>query len=137
MSLVGQISSRLDRNLQVIGELTKALLALRAELSGKLETLKLSPAEVEKARVTVAEFLTGLTSALNSKSATTEEYRVILDKLSQAGEQPSDWAEDFGNMSEQLHAKTPLDSQQLDKIMRVIGFLQSEAAEDVRRLRSR
>ena len=39
MSSLGQLSSRLDRNLQLVGELTKALLALRAQLTGKLEAL--------------------------------------------------------------------------------------------------
>ncbi len=137
MSSLGQLSGRLDRNLQLVGELTKALLALRAELTGKLDALKLSPADVDSARTRVIEFLNGLTPVLNTKTAASEEHRIILDKLSQAGEQPSDWAEDFGTIMEQLRASAPVEAQQLDKIMRVVGYLQGEAAEDVRRLRSR
>lgn len=137
MSSLGQLSSRLDRNLQLVGELTKALLALRAHLSGKLDALKLSPADVDKARTTVVEFLNGLTPALNSKTATSEEHRIILDKLTLAGEQPHDWGEDFGKMIDQLRANAPIEGQQLDKVMRIVGYLQGEAAEDVRRLRSR
>jgi hypothetical protein len=137
MSSLGQLSSRLDRNLQLVGELTKALLALRAQLTGKLEVLKLSPDDVDKARATVVEFLNGLMPVLNTKTAALEEHRVILDKLSKAGEQPSDWADDFGKIIEQLRANKPVESEQLNKIMRVVGYLQGEAAEDVRRLRSR
>jgi hypothetical protein len=137
MSSLGQLSGRLDRNLQLVGELTKALLALRAQLTGKLDALKLSPADVDNARTRVIEFLNGLTPVLNTKMAASEAHRIILDKLSQAGEQPADWAEDFANIIEQLRASASVEAQQLDKIMRVVGYLQGEAAEDVRRLRSR
>ena len=137
MSSLGQLSARLDRRLRVVGELTKALLALRAELTGKLEALKLTSTDVDKARTRVIEFLDELRPVLNGRAAVSEEYRVILDKLTQAGEQPSDWAEDFGEIAEQLRIRAPVESSQLDKIMRVVGHLQGEAAEDVRRLRSR
>jgi hypothetical protein len=137
MSSLGQLSTRLDRRLQVVGELTKALLALRAELTGKLDALKLTIADVEAARVKIAEFLTGLTSVLNGAPPTSEEQRVFLTKLAQSGEPLADWAEDFSEILEQLQARTPVEAAHLDKIMRVVGFLQGEAAEDVRRLRSR
>ena len=137
MSSLGQLSSRLDRRLHVVGELTKALLALRADLTGKLGALKLTSTDVNKARTRVIEFLDGLRPVLSGKAAPSEEQRVILDKLTQAGEQPSDWAEDFGKIAERLRISAPVESSQLDKIMRVVGYLQGEAAEDVRRLRSR
>jgi len=137
MSSLGQLSTRLDRRLQVVGELTKALLALRAELTGKLDALKLTTADVEAARVRITEFLTGLTSVLNGAPPASEEQRVFLTKLAQSGEPLADWAEDFGKIVEQLQARAPVESAHLDKIMRVVGFFQGEAAEDVRRLRSR
>lgn len=137
MSSLGQLSTRLDRRLQVVGELTKALLALRAELTGKLDALKLTTADVEAGRVKIIEFLNGLTPVLNGVPPTSEEQRVFLTKLTQSGEPLTDWAEDFGKIVEQLQAHTPVESAHLDKIMRVVGFLQGEAAEDVRRLRSR
>jgi molybdopterin converting factor small subunit len=137
MSSLGQLSTRLDRRLQVVGELTKALLALRAELTGKLDALKLTTADVDTARVRIIEFLAGLTSALNGTPPASEEQRVFLAKLAQSGEPLTDWAEDFGKIVGQLQARAPVESSQLDKIMRVVGFLQGEAAEDVRRLRSR
>ncbi|MBI3868051.1 MAG: hypothetical protein HY299_05910 [Verrucomicrobia bacterium] len=137
MSSLGQLSTRLDRRLQVVGELTKALLALRAELTGKLDALKLTTADVDAARVKITEFLTGLTPVLNGVPPTSEEQRVFLTKLTQSGEPLTDWTEDFGKIVEQLQARAPVESVHLDKIMRVVGFLQGEAAEDVRRLRSR
>lgn len=137
MSSLGQISTRLDHRLQVVGELTKALLALRADLTDKLGLLKLTDADVEKARLLIIGFLTGLTLALSGKTPVPEEHRVIRAKLEQAGEQLTDWAEDFDKIKTQLQAKAPVEAAQLDKIMRVVGYLQGEAAEDVRRLRSR
>jgi hypothetical protein len=137
MSSLGQLSTRLDRRLQVVGELTKALLALRAELTDKLDALKLTTADVDAARVKIIEFLTGLTSVLNGAPPASEEQRVFLAKLTQSGEPRTDWVEDFGKIVGQLQARTPVESAHLDKIMRVVGFLQGEAAEDVRRLRSR
>ena len=137
MSSLGQLSSRLDRHLQVVGELTKAVLAARAELVGKLDVLKISPEDVVKARVAILEFLTGLVPVLAGTAPGSEEQRIITEKLAQAGEPLADWAEDFGKLIEQLRANASVDSVQLDKIMRVVGYLQGEVAEDVRRLRSR
>lgn len=137
MSSLGQLSTRLDRRLQVVGELTKALLALRAELTGKLDALKLKSADVDVARLKIIGFLTELTPVLNGVPTTSEEQRVFLTKLTQSGEPLTDWAEDFGKIVEQLQARKPVESAHLDKIMRIVGFLQGEAAEDVRRLRSR
>jgi hypothetical protein len=60
-----------------------------------------------------------------------------LVKLKQAGEPLADWTEDLGKVVDQLKNRAPVASSELDKIMRVVGYLQGEAAEDVRRLRSR
>lgn len=137
MSSLGQLSSRLDRHLQVVGELTQAVLALRAELVGKLDLLKISPDEVVKARATILEFLRGLVPVLAGAAPGSEEHRALFENLVQAGETPADWAEDFGKLAEQLRANAPVEAGQLDKIMRVAGYLQGKVAEDVRRLRSR
>ncbi len=137
MSLLGQLSSRLDRHLQLVGELTKAVLALRAELVGKLDVLKISPDEVVKARTVVLEFLSGLVPVLAGAAQGSEEHRVIAQGLEQAGETRNDWAEDFGKLADQLRVNAPVEAAQLDRIMRVVGYLQGEVAEDVRRLRSR
>lgn len=137
MSSLGQLSSRLDRHLQVVGELTQAVLALRAELVGKLDVLKISPEDVAKSRVTVVEFLTGLVPVLAGSTPGSDEQRAIVESLAQTGETSADWAEDFGAIAERLRANAKVEAAQLDKIMRVVGYLQGKVAEDVRRLRSR
>lgn len=137
MSSLGQLSSRLDRHLQVVGELTQAVLALRAELVGKLDVLKISAEDVAKSRVAVVEFLAGLVPVLAGSTPGSEEQRVIVENLAQTGETPADWAEDFGAIAERLRTNAPVEAAQLDKIMRVVGYLQGKVAEDVRRLRSR
>ena len=137
MSSLGQLSSRLDRHLQVVGGLTQAVLALRAELVGKLDVLKISPEAVVAARTTILEFLTGLVPVLAGAAPGSEEQRAIVENLAQAGETPADWADDFGTIAEQLRTNASVNAAQLDKIMRVVGYLQGEVAEDVRRLRSR
>lgn len=137
MSSLGPLSARLDRRLQVVGELTRALLALRANLTGKLDVLKLTAADVDKARTTIAAFLDALVLVLAGNPATTEEHRVIFDKLKLTDEPLTDWIDDFRKIADQLRASAPIQSSQLDRIMRVVSYLQGEAAEDVRRLRSR
>lgn len=137
MSSLGQLSARLDRRLQLVGDLSKAMLALRANLMDKLAAFKLTPDDVNRARTTIIVFLEGLVPVLNSAERGSEEHRVVRENLTEAGEQPSDWAEDFGKMIEQLRANAPIESSQLDKIMRIVGYLQGVLAEDVRRLRSR
>lgn len=137
MSSLGQISARLDRNLEIVGKLTKAILALRAQLSGKLEALKLQDADVEKGREVVEKFLKELAPLLAKQPAPTDEYKAIYEKLVSGGEQPKDWAEDFDAIAKALAEKKTPSSEELDKIMKVVGYLQGEAADDVRRLRLR
>jgi hypothetical protein len=138
MSSLGQLSARLDRNLTLVGNLAKALLALQAELTGKLDALKLTPSDLKCAREIIEAFLTDLVPALCGKTPPTlDEYRTMHTKLVEAGEQPLDWAEDFQKIIDSLHANVALNSTQLEKITRIVGYIQGEAAEDVRRLRSR
>ena len=137
MSSLGPLSTRLDRRLQLVGELTRALLALRANLTNKLDVLKLTTADVDKARATIIEFLDHLLPVLAGQPATAEEHRVILAKLNQTDEPLTDWSDDFRIFNEQLRTNAPIESAQLDRVMRVVSFLQGEVAEDVRRLRSR
>lgn len=137
MSSLGPLSTRLDRRLQLVGELTRALLALRANLTNKLDVLKLTTADVDKARATIAEFLDHLLPVLAGQPPTAEEHRVILAKLKQTDEPLTDWSDDFRTFNEQLRTNAPIESAQLDRVMRVVSFLQGEVAEDVRRLRSR
>lgn len=137
MSSLGPLSTRLDRRLQLVGELTRALLALRANLTNKLDVLKLTTADVDKARATITEFLDHLLPVLAGQPPTAEEHRVILAKLNQTDEPLTDWSDDFRTFNEQLRANAPIESAQLDRVMRVVSFLQGEVAEDVRRLRSR
>jgi hypothetical protein len=137
MSSLGPLSTRLDRRLQLVGELTRALLALRANLTNKLDVLKLTTADVDKARATIIEFLDHLLPVLAGQPPTAEEHRVILAKLNQTDEPLTDWSDDFRIFNEQLRTNAPIESAQLDRVMRVVSFLQGEVAEDVRRLRSR
>jgi hypothetical protein len=157
MSLLGQLAGRIDRNLTLVNELTKALIALRAQLLGKTESLKLTAEAVQKAGQTVAAFLEGLVLELDLRTegekaqATTptpsseadqrvqvqEEYQVIRRRLLDAGQQPADWAADFREMILPLRSNNPLRAEQLDKVSEVVGYLQGDVAEDVRRLRTR
>ena len=104
---------------------------------GKLESLKLTAADVEKARETVAHFWKDWSRAGRSSTRSPREHRVIKERLVQSGEQPVDWADDFSKLVTQLRAGNIPDTEQLDKVMRIVGYLQGEVAEDVRRLRSR
>lgn len=137
MSSLGQISTRLDHRLQVVGDLTKALLALRADLTGKLDVLKLTTVDVNNARVAIIDFLNGLVLALKGQTPTPEEHQIVLTNLKLTEVPISDWVEDFSKIIEQLRAAAPVEPAQLDKVIRIVGYLQGEAAEDVRRLRSR
>src|ERR1043166_292552 len=137
MSSLGQLSGRIDRGLKRVKELTKALIAIRAELLGKLDALKLTPEAVTQAKTSVAEFLDPLIQVLESGSGGNEEQKLILDRLKNGGRQPTDYASDFRAVIGALRANTPLAAEQLDKISEAVGYLQGEVAGEVRRLRTR
>ena len=57
MSTLGQLSGTIDRNLKRVGELTKALIAIRAEILDKTDELKLTPEDVAGAKKIIPEWV--------------------------------------------------------------------------------
>lgn len=137
MSSLGQLSGRIDRSLKRVKDLTKSLIAIRAEILGKKGDLKLNDDAVAQSKAAVVEFLTPLIPVLESGNGGTEEQRLILQRLNAGGRQPTDYAADFTIIVTALRANTPLAVDQLNKVSEVVGYLQGEVAEEVRRLRSR
>jgi hypothetical protein len=137
MSSLGQLSGRISKNLKRVDELTKALIAIRAELLEKTVALKIKPEAVVQAKATVAAFLEALGPVLEDKSGGNDEQKLILQRLTVGGRQPSDYGSDFLGMAAALRGNVALTAEQLNKISEVVGYLQGEVAEEVRRLRSR
>lgn len=137
MSSLGQLSGRIDRSLKRVKDLTKSLIAVRAEILGKKAALKLTDDAVTQSKMAVAEFLTPLIPVLENGSGGNEEHRLILQRLSAGGRQPTDYASDFTTVVAALRENGTLTVDQLNKISEVVGYLQGEVAEEVRRLRSR
>jgi hypothetical protein len=137
MSSLGQLSGRIDRTLKRVKELTKALIAIRAELLQKTDALKLTPDAIDQAKKTVADFLEPLASVIATESGGNDEQKLILDRLKKGGRPTADYGADFASMATALRASTGLTTEQVNKVSEVVGYLQGEVAEEVRRLRSR
>jgi hypothetical protein len=137
MSSLGQLSWRISKNLKRVDGLTKSLIAIRAELLGKTEALKLTPELIGQAKAKVANFLESLAPVLEGKNGGGEEQKLILQRLTIGGRPPSDYGSDFSDMAAALRKNAALTIEQLNKISEVVGYLQGEVAEEVRRLRSR
>src|ERR1044071_3724574 len=123
MSSLGQLSGRIDRGLKRVKDLTKALIAIRAEVLGKMDALKLSPEAVTQAKAIVADFLQPLAPVLETGSDGNEEQKLILQRLEAAGRPRIDYASDFNAMITALRANTTLTVEQLNKISEVVGYL--------------
>ena len=137
MSSLGQLSGRIDRNLKRVDELTKSLIALRAEILGKVESLKLTPEKVAEAKRRVTDFLDPLAPVLEGKAEGDPQQKLIFKRLAEGGRQPTDYGSDFAGISTAIKSNIMLTREQLDKVSEVVGYLQGEVAEEVRRLRSR
>jgi len=137
MSSLGQLSGRIDRTLKRVKELTKSLIAVRAELLGKSGALKITADAVTQAKTIVAGFLEPLAVVLAGGQDGNEEQKLILKRLRDSGRQPSDYAADFTVVATALRTNTAITEEQLNKVSEVVGYLQGEVAEEVRRLRSR
>lgn len=137
MSTLGQLSGSIARNLQRVEGLTKSLIAIRAEVLGKLDALKLTADHVVKAKGIVAEFLDSLVPVLEGKKEGESQQKVIWKRLTDSGRLPADYGADFVEISQELKLNTKLSKEKLDKVSEVVGYLQGEVAEEVRRLRSR
>jgi len=137
MSSLGHLSGRIDRNLKRVDELTKSLIAMRAEILGKVEALKLTPEKVAEAKKRVSDFLDSLAPVLEGNAEGDPQQKLILRRLAEGGRQPTDYGSDFSGISSAIKSNITLTPEQLDKVSEVVGYLQGEVAEEVRRLRSR
>jgi hypothetical protein len=137
MSSLGQLSGRIDRNLRRVDELTKSLIAIRAEMLDKVEALKLTPEKVAEAKKRISGFLDPLAPVLEGNAEGDPQQRLILRRLAERGRQPTDYGSDFTGISSAIKSNIALTPEQLDKVSEVVGYLQGEVAEEVRRLRSR
>lgn len=137
MSNLGQLSGSLALNLGRVDELTKSLIALRAEMLGKAATLKLSERDVAEAKKKVTDFLDALAPVLEGKAEGDNQQKLIWKRLFAGGRQPSDYGADFVVISSAIKANVQLAPEQLNRVSEVVGYLQGEVAEEVRRLRSR
>lgn len=137
MSSLGQLSGRISKNLKRVDELTDSLIAIRADVLGKAAALNITPETISGAKKNVADFLEALAPVLTGNAGGNDEQKLILQRLDSGGRQPSDYGADFLGMAATLRGNVALAGEQLDKISEVVGYLQGEVAEEVRRLRSR
>jgi hypothetical protein len=137
MSTLGQLSGRISKNLKRVDELTDSLIAIRADVLGKAAALKITPETIVGAKKTVADFLEPLAPVLRGSAEGNDEQKLIFQRLDNGGRQPSDYGTDFIGMVTALRGNAALTREQIDKISEVVGYLQGEVAEEVRRLRSR
>ncbi len=137
MSSLGQLSGSIAQNLGRVDDLTKWLIAVRADMLGKVAALKLSAEQVVEAKKKVAEFLDALAPVLEGKADGDNQQKLILKRLVDGGRQPTDYGSDFAGISSAMKSNIKLTAEQLNKVSEVVGYLQGEVAGEVRRLRSR
>ena len=137
MSSLGQLSGRISKNLKRVDELTDSLIAIRADVLGKAAALNITPETIEKSKKTVADFLEALAPVLMGEAGGNDEQKLILQRLDNGKQPLSDSGADFQGMAAALRGNVTLTTEQIDKISEVVGYLQGEVAEEVRRLRSR
>jgi hypothetical protein len=137
MSTLGQLSGSIAQNLGRVDDLTKWLIAVRADMLGKVAALKLSAEQVVEAKKKVAEFLDALAPVLEGKADGDNQQKLILKRLVDGGRQPTDYGSDFAGISSAMKSNIKLTAEQLNKVSEVVGYLQGEVAGEVRRLRSR
>ena len=137
MSTLGQLSGSIAQNLGRVDDLTKWLIAVRADMLGKVAALKLSAEQVVEAKKKVAEVLDALAPVLEGKADGDNQQKLILKRLVDGGRQPTDYGSDFAGISSAMKSNIKLTAEQLNKVSEVVGYLQGEVAGEVRRLRSR
>ena len=137
MITLGQLSGSIAQNLGRVDDLTKWLIAVRADMLGKVAALKLSAEQVVEAKKKVAEFLDALAPVLEGKADGDNQQKLILKRLVDGGRQPTDYGSDFAGISSAMKSNIKLTAEQLNKVSEVVGYLQGEVAGEVRRLRSR
>lgn len=133
MSTLGSLSGRLGREGELLRQLNESLLVLEADALGRREAFDFSEAATNKARKFILDFVERLHLELIHE-APKADFQSLVFRLSSGMKPVEDWLEDLGRVSRLLRTGGPLDPEAIPVLEDILSILDSNFADDLRRL---
>jgi hypothetical protein len=133
MSTLGSLSGRLGREGELLHQFNESLLVLEADALGRQEAFDFSEAATNKARKFILDFVERLHLEL-IQEAPKADFQSLVFRLSSGMKPIEDWLEDLERVSRLLRTGGPLDPEIIPVLEDILSILDSNFADDLRRL---
>jgi hypothetical protein len=137
MSTIGYISGNLEHSKDQLRNLSSAMLILEAASTGQLEKLNFSHEDYEKSRSIVKDFAMSLRDLLNSGETFGSGLESLISEIKSDAKMPDDWHEDLNNLVLKMDCEDIPTKDDLSIMNKVVSFIDTRFANNLRRLYSR
>lgn len=137
MSKLGSLSGHLDREEQRLRDLNWALLTLEANTLGKTAEFGVDEAEVERSRQVLLDFAQRLQEALSARESTEGDMQSLVVRIRSGMKPLDDWCEDLERLVHHLQTSVQVSDDLFPVLEDILSLLDTEFAEDLRRLYAR
>jgi hypothetical protein len=137
MSKLGSLSGHLDREEQRLRDLNWALLTLEANTLGKTAEFGVDEVEVERSRQVLLDFAQRLQEALSARESTEGDMQSLVVRIRSGMKPLDDWREDLERLVHHLQTSVQVSDDLFPVLEDILSLLDTEFAEDLRRLYAR
>lgn len=136
MSTLGSIAGQLDQGQQLLRELNAALIVLEAHILGRAADFGFTEEDVAVSRSRLIEFAERLRTALGDDT-TSADLQSLVYRIKSGMKPLDDWKADLDALVKHLHSDRDVPDDLLRVLEDVLSLLDTEFADDLRRLYAR
>lgn len=135
MSTLGSLAGQLDQGQQLLRELNTALIVVEADILGRTADFGFTEADVSASQARLLDFAERLHAALDDDAASAD-LQSLVHRIRSGSKPAEDWKADLVLLAKDLRAGD-YDGEALRVLEDVLSLLDTEFAEDLRRLYAR
>lgn len=136
MSTFSYSAGKLDRMESRLEELVHSMMVFHAAKLGVTDKFGFTPADVEKARVSLADFAQQLLDGLGGRPVEAE-FSFLIKDITEGSRPVSDWQSDLTGLPLRLRQGETITDQQSEAVQKALGYFRQEVADCANRIRNR
>jgi hypothetical protein len=136
MSTLGSIAGQLDQGQQLLRELNAALIVLEAHLLGRAADFGFTDQDLQVSRTRLLDFAYRLRMALGDET-TSGDLQSLVHRIKSGMKPLEDWKADLDALVKHLGSNQDVSDDVLRVLEDVLSLLDTEFADDLRRLYAR
>jgi hypothetical protein len=133
MSKLGSLAGNAEREQRLLSRLNEAIINLEVAALGKDKEFSLSDDQLQESRHALSEFVAKLRTELQDEKGT-DDLQSLGFRIRTGIKPLQDWQEDLAKLSQQLAQPGAVRLEDLPILEEILSLLDSEFADDLRRL---